>query len=365
MKKIRIAHFVSALQGGVGNVILNYFGHMPDDYEVDIVSEDISSALYEKQYKALGFNVIQISSKKNLVYYYKEVSDLIKRRKYDVVHCHMTATNIIPLAVAKSCDVPVRISHAHLAGRDKLSLKDRVFVFLSHSLVGLLATERMACGKNAGKFLFGKKSFIVLNNALELSNYVFDENIRRKQRDELDMQNKTVIGHVGRFTLQKNHDFIIEAFAKYYKKDPESILLLIGSGELYEIIQEKIQKMGLQNAVICTGEINDVNSKMQAMDIFILPSLSEGLPVVALEAQATGLPCIISENVTKEVSISQNVSYLPITQPDDVEKWAAQMMQYRNVPRTEDTVLLLRKCGYDISVEGPKLDQFYKERIKK
>ena len=368
MSKIKIAHCMCGLDGGVGNVVLNYFDHMPsEDYEVHILSNDVSSELYRKRYEERGYKIIQIP--RIGVRPFKSLNtmkNIMIENNYDVVHCHMTLTNIFPLWSAKRVGIKTRISHSHLVIRYGQSIKDNFLLFINHRFIKFLATDLMACGTDAGKCAFKNNKFIVLNNAIELSMYEYSESVRISEREKLGIhKNDFVIGTVGRFTYQKNPFFLINAFNNLLKKMPNSKLLLIGEGDLFEQIKQQSKELGIEEKVIFTGAVKDVNNKLCAMDVFTLPSFNEGLPVVALEAQATGLPCIISENVTREVAVSPQVAYLPISQSDDVEKWAAQMMQYRNVLRTKDAIPLLRKCGYDIVIEAKKLDQFYKERAIK
>lgn len=364
MKKIKIAHCVCGLDGGVGNVILNYFDHMPlKDYEVHILSNDISSELYTNYYKERGFKIIQIPKiGRHPFRSLRTIKNIMKENDYDIVHCHMTLTSIFPLWSAKQAGVNVRISHSHMVTNPKNSMKDRLLTFINHIFIKYLATDCMACGLDAGKSLFGEKnSFTVLNNAIKLDNFCYNEEIRNSERQKLNINSELVIGNVGRFAPQKNHSFIIDIFYELLKKQPEAKLLLIGEGELYDNIKEKARLLEISEKVIYTGAINDVSRKLLAMDIFLLPSISEGLPVVALEAQAAGLPCVISENVTKEVKVLDEVSYLSL----DIspEMWANEILKYKNTVRNIDATVKLEEAGYNISSEAMNLDTLYKKKI--
>ncbi len=363
MKKIKIAHCVCGLDGGVGNVILNYFDHMPkENYEVHILSNDIKSDLYMEHYVSRGFKVIEIPELlKNPFKSFGTMRRLMKENDYDIVHAHMTLTSIFPLCVAKICGIKVRISHSHLVVNSK-GLKNKICMTASRMLRKWAVTDCMACGQDAGRSLFGDKTdFSVLNNALELENYRFDETIRMREREALGIApDDFVVGHVGRFTNQKNHRFIIEIFSALLKKEPNAKLLLVGEGELFEEIQGKIRELGIERSVICTGAVNNVNELLSVMDVFLLPSVSEGFGIVAVEAQLVQLPCVISDVVPREVSFSDTVDFLPLSESASV--WAERILSYKGV-RGMDVMGILREKGYDIETEGKKLDSFYKEAV--
>lgn len=366
MKKIRIAHMVVALDGGVGNVILNYFDHLPlEDYEVHILSHDVNSDLYRTRYEQRNFRVIELPKKSDgLLKSIQHMRKVCCKNQYDIVHCHQTLTSLFPLLAAKQASVKVRISHSHLVIPPGGALRDDILIFLSHHFSRFVATDCMACGIDAGLSNFGKKQpFRVLNNALELENYRFSPGIRREERVKLGLENCFVIGHVGRFTEQKNHRFLLETFQAFCLREKRARLLLVGEGGLMKEIRSYAETLGIYDRIMFIGAVNDVPRKLQAMDVFALPSLSEGLPVVALEAQAAGLPCVISDQVTKEVAVIPQVAYLPIEKKEDVETWAERYQQFCSVERTVDTIPLLRERGYDIEVEAQKLDQYYKERV--
>ena len=367
MKKIKIAHMVVALDGGVGNVIINYFDHLPlEDYEVHILSHDVSSDLYRKRYEERGFKVIELPKKRNgLAKSMRATWNVCRQNQYDIVHCHQTLTSLFPLLSAKLAGIPVLISHSHLVVPRGGSKRDDILIFLNHHFSRWVATDCMACGTDAGISNFGnKQQFHVLNNALELERYRFSPEVRNEVRKELGVEDCIVIGHVGRFTKQKNHLFLLDVFQLVCEREKRARLLLLGEGNLMPKVQAYAEEKGILDKVIFAGAVDDVPRKLQAMDVFVLPSFSEGLPVVALEAQASGLPCVISDQVTREVGVIPQVAYLSISQKTDIKTWADQCLQFCNgIDRTADTGLILREHGYDITVEAKKLDQYYKERV--
>lgn len=356
-KIIKIAYCLSGLDGGVGNLIINYFKQMPkSEYIVDIIAQGPSNELYMEQYKAVGFNVYLIPTKKESLF--KNLSSLYKLMRsnnYDIVHANMTLTNFFPLSVAAMSGIKVRISHSHQAC--KHNIKSLALAYLSK----IVATDYIACGTEAGKYLFGKSEFKILKNAIELEKYKFDNSIREKERELIGIKpHERLIGHIGRFTWQKNHALLIDIFEEIHKRNINVKLLLIGEGELEESIKEHVKQKGLEDFVIFCGVIPDVNCKLQAMDLFILPSLYEGLSIAAIEAQASGTPCIFSSAIGKETKVADNVKF--INSSASIDEWSRICLEKLNMSKTDNSIELAT-AGYDISIEANKLDQYYKEII--
>ena len=357
MRKIKIAFCMAALDGGVGKVILNYFDQMPiEDYNVDIITQDFVSKQYIEEYKDRNFKILKVPTKKESLFgNMKTLYKIMKREKYDIVHSHMTLTNFFPLFIAKICGVKIRISHSHLAG--KHSIKSKILATLSN----LVATDYFACGKDAGKFLFGKRKFKVINNAIDLDRYRYSKKIRDEQRKKLKIaENEILIGHVGRFTEQKNHEFILDVFKQVHSSNKNTKLLLMGDGKLKKNIIEKSRKMDIYDSVIYTGAINDVAEKLQAIDLFILPSLFEGLCIAAIEAQANGLPCLFSNNVSRETAINDNIRFCDLN--NSLMKWNDEIEQLLEIGRVSNDKL--EQNGFDIRKEASSLDSFYKDKLK-
>lgn len=225
----------------------------------------------------------------------------------------------------------------------------------------LFATDFFACGETAGRWMYGNRCFeqgrvSVMSNAIDTQKFAFDPGARKQLRDELKIsQDAFVIGHVGRFMYQKNHSFLIDIFAEVLKNKPGAVLLLVGEGELMGNIREKVRARGISGSVVFTGAREDVNKLYSAMDVFCLPSFYEGMPVVAWEAQANGLPCVFSERITKETSQSNNsCQFLHLEQ--GVKEWAIVVCSMGS--RTSCTVL-------DIGKEAKSfLCSFYIKTIK-
>ena len=356
-KKIKIAYCVSGLAGGVCNVIANYMKYMPDDYAVDIITQNITSEKYRESYEKLGFNIVLVPSKSesilgNICALYK----LMQSQKYDIVHAHMTLTNFFPLFVAGLCGIKIRVSHSHMAG--KITIKSKLLSFLSCKV----ATDYFACGENAGKYLYGCREFQIINNAIELDKYSPNAETRKIQRNKLGINEETtVLGHVGRFTYQKNHERIIDIFGKFNKINPDSVLLLVGGGEKYQEITRIVSEKKLKDKVIFTGIIDDVYNVIQVMDLFLLPSFYEGLCLAAVEIQAGGIPCLFSDRVAYETKINQNVEFFSLNESNDVIN--TKIKKLLAMDRQIDKESFAQR-GFDIRVEASKLDQFYKRRMK-
>lgn len=357
-KKIKIAAFVHGLSGGAGQIILNYYDHIPqDDYQIDIITLNVESEHLKEKFEKRNLKVLKIPSKKeSLIKNIFSMYYILKNKDYDIVHAHMTLTNVFPLFVAWICGVKVRISHSHL------SYKKSTYTRVLSNLTKLFATDYFACGKEAGNFLYGNSKFKILNNAIDMRQFHFDEEVRSSERKKLNIDKDTiVIGNVGRFSEQKNHKFIINVFRKVVEIHENSKLLLIGEGELFTDIKKYVDQLNLTKNVIFLGSIDDVDRKYQIMDSFLLPSLYEGLSLAAIEAQATGLPCIFSDKVALETSKTDKNSFLKFS--DSLEKWAKQCVECSRTKR-KDFSDLISDEGYNIAFEAAKLDAYLKKRVK-
>ncbi len=355
-KRIKIAHCVVALSGGVGSMIMNYFDHMKDEYEIHIITQDLVSEEYKNIYERRGYIIHLVPSKregisKNI----KALKEIFRKERFDIVHAHMTFTNVFPLFAAKTVGIPVRISHSHLSG--KADLRARIAAILNK----MAATDLFACGEEAGKVLYGKSKFMLIKNAISLKEYQYNEEIRKIQRELLGFKaSDRIYCHVGRFTDQKNHTFLIDIFSEIAKKDNHAKLILIGEGELEIKIREKVKAVKLEEKVIFAGFVEDVPLKLQAVDVFLLPSKVEGLCIAAIEAQAAGLPCILSEQVDPATKVNDNVEFASI---HSAEQWVELAEKCIGTDRIQENKKL-EAAGFDIDCEAEKLDKYYHKKLK-
>ena len=271
-----------------------------------------------------------------------------------MVHVHQDCLSSVILKAAKQHDIPVRIAHSHNANQDK-NLKYPIKLWYKRSIPEY-ATNLFACGKDAGDWMFGGASYQIINNAIDVAAYTYDPTKREEMRRQLDLTDELAIGHVGRFNPQKNHPFLLDIFAALLKKEPDAVLLLAGGGEGMPKIQAKAQELGIAERVRFLGVRSDVADLMQAMDVFVFPSLYEGLGIALVEAQAAGLPCVVSDTIPHEAYLTDLVDSEKLSAPE--EKWAEKILTMRAVPRT-DRREEIAAHGFDISTEAVKLQEFY------
>ena len=294
--------------------------------------------------------------------YKKELDEFFNsHQEYKVVHSHLDCMSGIPLKEAKKCHVPYRIAHAHSSNQTK-DMKYPLKLIIKRNIVEN-ANYLFACGEQAGKWMFNTDNFKVLNNAIDAKAYSFNCNYRTEIRDEFNIPTDSlVIGHVGRIMTPKNHKFIIDIFNQFHKDHHNSYLMLVGEGELKSSIQDKVRTLGLEDYVIFTGLRSDVNELLQAMDIFLFPSLYEGLPVSIVEAQAAGLPCLISDKVPIECKKTDLVYQLDLE--DSVDVWSDKIHELSHITR-RDTYDEIKKSGFDIVENAKWLENFYIDLYKK
>ena len=365
---IRVLQVVSSLEGcgGVQMLLKNYYKYMDrNEIKFDFIVHGENIGELEKYFKDNGSNIFHITPKSESLYKnLKEMNSIIKKGNYDIVHAHQDIMSIFPMYFAKKSKVKMRIAHSHLAIENQKLIRKLVDKVLKR-LLKIYSTEWWACGKEAGKCLWGEKAVetgkvYIMNNAIEIEKFKFDLNIRSKIRKELNLCNKFVIGHIGRFTYQKNHELVIEIFNEVYKTNQDAILLLIGTGELEERIKEQVERLKLSNAVVFLGVRSDIENIMQAMDILLLPSRYEGLPVVLVEAQTSGLRSFVSNKITKEIKITDKVEYMNLY--DKPKQWANKILSYNRPYERNNDSNMIREYGFDIITQAKELESIYFRR---
>ena len=359
-KPIRVAQVIGKwLGGGVESVIMNYYRYIDKNkIQFDFICDSDSKNIPYTEIEKLGGKVIIVSPYKKIFKYEKELTKVFKQNKYDIVHSNINSLSILPLRCAKKAGIKIRIAHSHSTSNKK-EWKRNIIKNILRPFSKVYATHYFACSELAGKWLFGNKTFNagkikVVKNAIELEKFKFNENIRNEKRQELNIDKDTiVIGNVGRFVDQKNHKFLIKIFKQYNMKNNNSVLLLVGQGPLEDKIKDQVKNLNLSNKVIFLGQRTDVNDLYQAMDIFILPSLYEGLGMVLIEAQVAGLPCIASVEVPNEASISKLISYKKL---DNIDIWCNEIENCIKKIRLNQNI---NNFEYDINIECKKLEKLY------
>lgn len=344
-------------RNGTEAFMMNYYRRFDRSLlQIDFVVHGEGKGEYDEEIISLGGKIYHVPVKSKHPFAYPRALKKIFSRGYRVVHTHTDAMGCWILKVAKACGVPVRVAHSHNTGHlTKSPLKVRLNEYARKNIVKY-ATHCFACSEAAGKWLFGDHPFTVVRNAIDLEKFAFCPSAREEVRAELGLSpSDFAVGHVGRFAPQKNHGFLLEAFRAFASEEPRAKLLLVGDGELRTEIRDKAAAYGIADRILFLGVRTDTDRLYSAMDAFVLPSLFEGLPVVALEAQANGLPCLLSESVSREAGIAEaGVRFLPF----DVEEWTHALKETEKARRMDNTEAL-RRAGYDIASESGKLQDFY------
>lgn len=255
---------------------------------------------------------------------YHELSLFFSEHKeYDCIHIHLSSWNyILEILLAKKHGIKKVIVHSH--GSDCNKLKDKIVHYINRLFLPFVANVRLACSEKAGKWMFGSCRFKTVHNGINAKKFAFDSFNRNETRKTLDIDDKIVVGSVARLSPEKNHKFIIDVFCELEKRKPNSVLLLIGEGREKESIDQYIESKNIGEKIISLGVRNDVEKLMFAMDVLLFPSKHEGFPLVPIEAQCAGLPCVTSDRITKQVKITELLTFCSLD--ESVEKWADVVM---------------------------------------
>ncbi len=355
---IRVLQVVTNMSyGGLENLLMNYFRHIDRNrVQFDFLTHVDIHQDFEEEITTLGGNLYRLPMLNPLSIHYRSElqSFLASHPEYKIVHSHLDCTAGFPLKFAKATNVPIRIAHAHNSNQSH-NLKYLLKIFYRH-FIPKHATHLFACGKEAGNWMFRGLPYTIVRNAIDVSNFTFSSQKSASVKADLCISDKFVIGHVGQFRQQKNHSFLIKIFNEVHHSNPNAVLLLVGKGPEMQATQDLVHKLGLSNSVYFLGARSDIPDLMQAMDLFILPSLFEGLPVTMIEAQAAGLPCIISDKVPLECKITEDVTQISLEAP--LSEWADSILRYQSFSK-KDTTEILQQSGYDIVTNAKWLEEFY------
>lgn len=360
---LRVLQIMGIVQnGGVEAVIMNYYKHIDrDKVQFDFVVHKGSNKAYLDTAKSLGAHIYEVTPyTKNIFSFTYEIYQIIKKNHYSIVHSNMNTLSVFPLFAAWVAKAKIRILHNHTTDNKAEGLRSLIKRFL-RPFARLFANQYWACSKFAGEWMYGKSlvdngKVFVIRNAIDLKKFSFNQQKRDELRSRLGLESKFVLGHVGRFMKQKNHHFLIDIFNEFQKYNHESALILVGDGPLKEAIKNKVKSLGLTGKVFFLGNIDYVANLYSALDVFLLPSLYEGLPVVGVEAQANGLPLVASTEITKEMSINNNLKYLLLN--TSIENWVRSI---KESSRTSSEVVAKNfiSSGFNINNEAKQLTQFY------
>lgn len=370
MEPIRVLHNIVALDmGGIETAVMNLYRHIDKEKVVfDFLVHRPNEGFYEAEIRSYGGKIYRTPPFHPLKMkpYRQACMDVFTNHpEYKVFHSHQEL-NLWALKYAKKAGVPCRIAHTHNA---KTVINLKYFFFLYEKLfIKNHCTDMFMCAVPAGEWIYGKKAVRdgrarMINNGIEAERFQFSETVRREVREELGFGDKIVIGHAGRFMQQKNHSFLLDIFREIHRKNPNTVLALCGEGRLEGEIRKKIKAYDLEEHVMFLGIRADLNRIYQAYDLLLFPSLWEGLPMTAVEAQTSGLPILMSDVITSEVEVTKCVRKLSLKQPAEV--WAEEALEFIRVHKRENEYDQIVKAGFDIKEIALWWQNYYLEQYRK
>lgn len=365
---MRVLHVIGKMdRGGAETMIMNLYREIDrSKVQFDFVVHTDQKCAYDDEIIALGGKIYSLPPFNgiNILKYQKAWENFLsKHSEYKIIHGHLGSTAAIYLNVAKKYSL-YTIAHSHNTN-NKVTLKGKLYSIFTYPTRNI-AHYFFGCSKAAGIDRFGNgvvnsSNFQILDNAIKTEEFIYSIHTREMKRIEFNLNEKFVIGHIGRFNIQKNHAFLIEVFKKIHDEHSNAVLMLIGDGNLREDIELKVNKLGLKDNVIFTGVRSDIPDLMQAMDVFVFPSLFEGLGIVTVEAQAAGLKCIVSDAIPEEAYLTNLVEVLSLKSP--IEIWTEKILEYIDGYERTNTYQEIKRKGYDINDTVIWLQEFYlKER---
>ena len=361
---IRVLQIIGSLErGGAETFLINLYRNIDKtkiQFDFVIYSEPSENSYYQ-EVKELGGKVFITTPKsEGILKNFKTIKTIVKENNYDIVWKHTESCfRALDLLAAKCGGATRMILHSHSSYAHGI---EKLLHYMFRLFIDFFVTDRLACGDMTGHWMFGRQPFQMINNGIKIDDFTYDRELREQYRLEFRFQNKIVIGHVGRFHPVKNHRWIINVFEKFKEENSDAILVLVGAGELMTQMQELTKAKGLEEDVCFVGSRSDIPQLLQMMDIFIMPSIYEGFPVTLIEAQAAGLPCVVSSTISKEVDVTGNMSYVDLDAP--VEVWVDQIVQKCGTKK-EDNVEYLKAAGYDIKDVAKKIERNILEMAEK
>lgn len=357
--------------GGVTKYILDNWKYIDKTkFQFDFVTLE-SKLDFEKTLLDTGANVFHLTcfAEQNEAAFRQQLGEIL-RRGYDAIHIHTGAWKSTTVEeVAREFHIPRIIIHAHNSGyvmnakeieRKKLLQKHEM---IKNKISYDFATDFWACSERAADWLYGpnikKESIKILKNGVDVSQFQYNDMMRKQLRERYQMEDCLVLGHVGRFSKEKNHEFLLKILCELVKQNKKVRMVLIGSGKIENEIKAQAEKMGVMPYILFMGTRKDVADLYQMMDIFLLPSAFEGFPIVLVEAQSAGVKCIVSENVTRESNINGKVSYLPL----NITEWCESILEYKNsIGDRETAAEIIRQNGYDVRQTARELEKMYSQQ---
>lgn len=370
---IRILNLFTIMnRGGAETMVMNYYRHLDRNrIQFDFMVHREQRGAYDDEIESLGGKIYRMSpiAPQDILKYKQQLKNFFdKHNEYKIIHSHMSELGVFVFKEAIRHNIPIRICHAHSSPNFSIeTFKEKLKVIPREILareMRTLATDFFICSKNAGDWLFGKKNedrFIMMNNAIDAKKFFYNKCESLSIKKTFGFDNLFVIGHVGRLIVPKNHVFLLDIFSMFHKKHPNSILVLVGDGDQRKNLEMKTKKLGIENFVRFLGTRSDTYDLYKAMDVFVFPSLYEGLPVSLIEAQAAGLPCIVSDTISKQAKILDMYNTLSLNA--GIEAWIECIENFMDF-RRENTIEYIKKAGFDITENAEWLTNYYLNRLK-
>ena len=370
MNPIRILHLTPPGFGGIDSYIFGHYRHMDQQrFRFDFMTQNLELENAE-QYQDFSYRVwtLPVTAAQDRSGFIKRVRKILQEG-YDVLHLHTSYwTGFLLEELAKEAGIPKVILHAHSTAVDENDPEKRLALSRRHEEIKRafspdLATDYWACSWKAAGWLFGEQipgeKIRIMKNAIEVERFRFSQQKRKKLRQEFGIEEDTlVLGTAGRLSYQKNQAFLIDVFSDFHRRHPNSKLLLVGDGELRGTLKLQIAEKGLEKDVLMLGWRTNVEDYLQAMDVFLLPSRFEGLGIAAVEAAASGLPCLVSDQVPREVAFAENIRHIPL----DISAWTAALEETARLHMNrQDGAKAVRAAGYDIKRQAKVLEALYEQ----
>lgn len=359
---VRVAQIMGKFNaGGVESVIVNYYRNINHGkVQFDFYTDADSSRPFPQELLDMGARQIVLPPYQHLPEYLSALERNLKERHYQIVHSNLNTLSVFPLFAAWRAGVPIRIAHSHSTAGGGMDFKRDMIKYALRPFSRFFATHYIACSEHAGRWLFGNVPFALMPNAIDTERFAYNPRTREEVRQSLGLENKFVIGHVGRFSPQKNHDFLLDIFQEVCKRRDDCVLMLIGGlgsagTDIEKNLRAKVESMNLADKVLFMGTREDISDLYQAMDVFLLPSLYEGLGMAAIEAQCSGLPCVLSTRVPNEAKVIKQTCFLSLK--DSPKEWAERILSFCGVAR-RDAAEEVRKAGFEIREQAAKYQDF-------
>lgn len=359
---IRVAQIMGKLwAGGVEMVVFNYYRAIDKSkIQFDFYYDADSTVEPPQDLIDMGARFYKIPPYQKLPQYIRELKKHLKENQYLIVHSHLNTLSVFPLFVAWMCRVPVRVAHNHSVPSGKELKRDALKYFLR--IFGrVFPTDYFACSEKAGRWMFGNRNYdagkvVVIKNATDFERFRADEETIEKLKKQLGLNDKFVIGHIGKFTFAKNHEFLLDVFKKISDIRNDAVLLLVGDGELNQTIHNSVKTKGLENRVVFAGQVSNPELYYRLANVIVVPSVFEGLSLATIESQIAGVPVVVSDAIPEEAIISNGVVRLSLQSPN----WVSTILSMAN----KIVVLNENSKDYDIYYAVKKLEDWYEDKVK-